>query len=230
MSSILDSEKLVIDSPELGRVLYVPGLPGGSNKLYDRSPYCHIGTINGATWQRTASGIWFLSYDGIDDYVNFGNAASLDITGEITIESWVKPSSSQIYDYGVLLIKSGSYQLDAHSNSQDYPRFIIWLASSGVQVKTSTTLITDDVWSFLVATFDGDKMRLYQNAVLTDEWDVSNEDIAVTANNLILGASSTAPGDLLKGGAALPRIYNCARTALQIQNDFSREKHLFGVW
>ena len=33
-------------------------------------------------------------FDGVSDYVDFGNDASLDITGGITIEAWVKPALS----------------------------------------------------------------------------------------------------------------------------------------
>jgi prepilin-type N-terminal cleavage/methylation domain-containing protein len=54
------------------------------------------GEINGATWVKDG-GRWqgknTLEFDGIDDYVDCGNDASLDITDEITMEAWIKPDN-----------------------------------------------------------------------------------------------------------------------------------------
>lgn len=41
-----------------------------------------------------------LSFDGVNDYVDCGNDASLDITTAITIEAWVYPKSAGLNNYG----------------------------------------------------------------------------------------------------------------------------------
>ena len=84
------AQAIDLSTPPIGCVLDLPGLPGGGNKIYDRSPYGNIGTIIGATWLRTPSGLWVLSFDGSDDYVDCGSGSSLDITGGITVEVWAK--------------------------------------------------------------------------------------------------------------------------------------------
>jgi hypothetical protein len=45
-----------------------------------------------------------------------------------------------------------------------------------------------------------------------------------------LGAKIGGNPRSLDGSVALPRIYNRVLTALEVQNHFNREKHLFGVW
>ena len=91
MKTLLDRniDGLVSEPPELGCVLYIPGLPGGNTKIYDRSPYGNHGAITGATWVRLPSGLWCLSFDGSDDYVGCGSGSSLDITGALTMEVWI---------------------------------------------------------------------------------------------------------------------------------------------
>jgi len=40
-----------------------------------------------------------LEFDGVDDYVNCGSDASLDIVDEITAECWFKSDFSQLYTF-----------------------------------------------------------------------------------------------------------------------------------
>ena len=93
MKTLVDRDILVFEPPEPGCVLYLPGLPGGGGKIYDKSSYGNHGTITGAAWKRLPTGLWCLSFDGSDDYVNCGNSESLSIPDAITIKAWVKSSS-----------------------------------------------------------------------------------------------------------------------------------------
>jgi len=87
MKTLLSQNNLVFNPPILGCVLFLSGLPGSSSKIYDRSPYGNHGTITGATWKRLPSGLWYLDYDGTDDYVNCGDDTSL-LADILTIETW----------------------------------------------------------------------------------------------------------------------------------------------
>ena len=93
MKTLLDRDRLVFEPPQPGCVLYLPGLPGGGNKLYDRSPYANVGTITGATWKRLPSGLWYLDFDGTDDYLDVGQDSSLMPTTSLTIELWLNPDT-----------------------------------------------------------------------------------------------------------------------------------------
>ncbi len=54
------------------------------------------GTLNGPTWTtgRFEAG---LNFDGVNDYVLVNDASSLDITGELTLEAWIKPTELTYY-------------------------------------------------------------------------------------------------------------------------------------
>jgi hypothetical protein len=93
MKTLLDREDLVFNSSELGCVLSLSELPGGGSKIYDRSPYGNIGSITGAAWKRLPSGLWVLSFDGQDDYVDCGDNNSLEFTtGPFTLLAWIYPT------------------------------------------------------------------------------------------------------------------------------------------
>jgi len=59
----------------------------------DWSSYGNDGTSMGMNHPTLVSGKFgsALSFDGVDDFVDCGNDASLNITGDITIEAWIYP-------------------------------------------------------------------------------------------------------------------------------------------
>ncbi len=77
---------LIFDPPDIGTVLYLPGLPGGGSKIFDRSPYGNNGTIVGATWARNAQGVWELSFGTTDEVET--PALGLTDADDYTICEW----------------------------------------------------------------------------------------------------------------------------------------------
>ncbi|MCK4342415.1 MAG: LamG domain-containing protein [Phycisphaerae bacterium] len=63
---------------------------GGGGTVHDYSGYGNNGTLSGANWVSGVLGT-ALSFDGVDDYVEVADSASLDLTSAFTIEAWVKP-------------------------------------------------------------------------------------------------------------------------------------------
>lgn len=69
MNKLVEARKLLFHPPNLGTVLYLTGLPGHGDTIYDRSPYGYHGTITGAVWTRLLTNSWVLDFDGSDDVV-----------------------------------------------------------------------------------------------------------------------------------------------------------------
>ena len=67
-------------------VLYLPMQEGSGGKVYDRSGYRNDGTISGASWTQLPNGLWVLSFDGVDDYVECPAVSIPDYT-PWTVES-----------------------------------------------------------------------------------------------------------------------------------------------
>ncbi len=70
---------------------------GSGQNVYDATGYGNDGTLASSTDSSDEDPTWetgkvggALEFDGVDDYVKIPDSASLDITGAITIEFWVK--------------------------------------------------------------------------------------------------------------------------------------------
>ena len=69
-----------------------PGLGPTGLTLRDNSGFGNNGTLtNGPTWAATSGGKYALSFDGVDDYVNFGNVSVVNFgTSPFAFAIWVK--------------------------------------------------------------------------------------------------------------------------------------------
>ncbi len=231
MKTLLDREDLVFSPPSPGCVLYLPGLPGAGSKIYDRSPYGNIGTITGATWKRLPSGLWCLSFDGSDDFVDFGRKSSLLITGDLSIELWLNLADYDAYYYLIGQNEAGGlrgvYDLITESpNGRLY--FGRGDGTSSGYIRTTGSIGTG--WVHVVATMIGTTARIYINgSEVPCTSNTIDTTIADTGENIRMGRrqDNYAP---LKGKIALLRLYTRGLSAFEGLNHFSKEKYLFGVW
>lgn len=218
MKSLVDRDSLVFEPPEPGCVLALIGLPGGGNKIYDRSPYANIGTITGATWVRLPSGLWCLSFDGGDDWIGITANAALQMgAGDWSAEAWINITTGLGNYCGVVTFDNDGivFRLGEPGLLQD-----------GDMVKGSGGAWSTGIWYHIVATRTGTTYKVYKDAV-----DVSSAQSQIGYN--IAGVYYIGRGNaayVYKGTIGGVRVYNRVLSALDIQNHFNREKHLFGVW
>ncbi len=226
MKALAGREDLVFSPPELGCVLWLPGLPGGSSKIYDRSPYGNSDTITGATWVRLPSELWCLDFDGSDDKVDCGNPTSLQLTGPISFGAWFAPAIANRRNMGKAVYDTDHWKgYFLYFDADYYPR-VYWGDAATADSLAGNTAVTADTWHFLIAVLDGVHPFLYLDTNVVAE-KITSQAIADPATNFDLGVQV---GSYYGGKLALPRLYNRALSALEIQNSFNREKHLFGVW
>ena len=229
------AQAIGLSTPPIGCVLDLPGLPGAGNKIYDRSPYGNIGTITGAVWKRLPSGLWYLDFDGQDDYIDCGHDTSLDITEPITILIWVYPDNFDAY-YAMLAkgdagAGSGT-TYDLHIASSGIPYFFILTGAAGQSVASSSAILVK-TWSQVAVTFNpsSNAVALYKNGAANGTGTITSNPPSKPTENMYIGArmASSVMASHFPGDIALPRIYNRVLSALEIQNHYQQEKHLFGV-
>jgi len=160
---------------------------------------------------------------GSSRYVNCGSPESLDITGNITLEAWIKPASINTYGiiskidgsgigaYGLWTRSTGSFEILLDNPDGG------WInASSPVN-----TLRTNE-WNHLVGLWNGTQMKVYHNGVQAGASSYSGRMVAA-AQNLTIGA--LVPGSyILNGSIDEVRVYNAALPSSAI-----REQYLAGL-
>lgn len=167
-----------------------------------------------------------LFFDGVDDYINFGNPTQInDIgTGAFTIEAWIKNRNETIStdNHQPIVVKStfdtGDWGFDLDSGHRLRFHF-----DGTSNISTTATGLNDRIWHHVAVTRDGATMKLYLDGVNTDTFtNVIGLNLS-NAKDLIIGARIPLSANRkFKGNIDEVRIWNVARTQEQIQDTMSR--------
>jgi len=229
MNSILEKKELVFKPPEPGCALYLPGLPGGGSKLYDRSPYGNQGAITGANWVRLPGGLWCLNFDGTDDYVDCGNSANLRFTSSFSVMAWVK-WGSDVTSTTIISSQNGAtsgYYIYVDSND-----LLSW-GVIGLSPSKGTILAAPSLakWYHIGITYNSmnNELHSFCNGSRIANTSVSGTPVAATTN-LFIGRYAASQAELMDGLIALPKIFSTALSDFAFINHYNREKRLFGRW
>lgn len=228
MKSLNYQNSLLFHPPELSCVLFLPGLPGSGNKIYDRSPYGNIGTLTGTAWIKTPGGVPCLSFDGVDDYVTIANATDLQITGDLTLKAWARSTNYTVRN--ALFHKSylNEYELHLYQTSNPNGRVMFWHGNQAI-IDVQGILPAVNTWFHIVVIRDSTVRRcyLYINGVLKYTSSVYGVTPATSTYDVWLGRYLS---EYMTGNMALAEIHCRVWQALDVQNSFNREKSIFGVW
>ena len=134
---------------------------GSGAMAADASGQGNGGTLVNAIWTAGKFGN-ALSFNGSNAWVTVADALSLRLTGGLTLEAWVRPSSGAGWRT-VLLKEAGSslayalYSANGASRPAGYGRTPV------ETVVTGTAAVSTTAWTHLALTFDGTTMRLFVN-------------------------------------------------------------------
>lgn len=117
------------------------------------------GTIGGAMYVPVGRG-FALRLDGVDDFVDFGNAPSLSPENQITLESWVYAEKTpSVGEPGIVGKGYDNYVLTYYTDGH-----VWWYAGeSGVNCRAPMPV---GGWHHVVGTYDGHTLRLYVDGQL----------------------------------------------------------------
>jgi hypothetical protein len=150
----------------------------------DSSGNSNTGTlVNGTAWTTDTPfaycGNHALSFNGSDDYVSVADATSLDVTGAITVEAWLKPDTvDPANNWRAVVYKQrdsgpkGGYGLFV---DEDQDNVFFFTYGKGVAWAGPIPL-TLDGWNHVVGTFDvidgdnNDEMKIYVNGELKESF------------------------------------------------------------
>ena len=198
---------------------------GTGSTAYDSSPEGNNGTIHGASWVRGKFG-YALKFDGSDDYVSASDSASLDITSEITIEAWIKPTRGYLGNYVQEIIVdkyySDAYRFNICGHSGQKPGLRLFIHGT---VFEFLNVIDWYQWQHVAATFDDatDTAVLYHNG---DSHEVTNSASLSTSNSPLIIGRNTAGTQHFKGDIDEVRIYNRALSPEEIKIHYAFTKYI----
>jgi len=199
---------------------------GAGDTLYDYSGKGNHGNINGAKWTDKEQAGWALDFDGVDDYVDCGNDASLDNFTALTLTAWVNGQQQT----NLVWFSGGTYSNEIILHFQGAGFYLV--ASDGT---ASGYLDWDsnpplNEWVHLAATWDGSTMKLYQNGVpqaTTLAFSGGSEGKLTNSTRRYIGHRFNSANPWFKGLIDEVRIYNRALSEDEIKKIYEDEKAMF---
>lgn len=167
-------------------------------------------------WASNGNLLYSIDFDGINDYIDYGNSINLNITDAITISVWINLYEKQS---GGIVSKDAdkAYELTYWGAAADFIQMYLYIDGSTENIKTPsfTTLGWNlNEWHHIVFTYDGINMILY-----TDNTQQTPSPTTGTINvsdvDLLIGKRS-ASANYLNGSIDDVRIWNKALSVTEI--------------
>ena len=165
-------------------------------------------------------------FDGVDDYVNAGNAASLNITNAITISAWVFKKNNSITGHvlGKRTATTGYFLYDASETTMIFTVKIGGVSKSATT--NSQTFLNN--WNHVVGVYNGSNVIIYVNGIKQTLMSSITGNIDSNTNSLFVG-SYDGTVQFFDGSIDEVRIFNRALNATEIKRLYERTRILFGV-
>jgi hypothetical protein len=203
-----------------GLVLALGFNEGAGSQVADESGNNNHGTFINGTWGSGKYGAAPV-FDGVESWVTVADAASLDLSSQMTISAWVNPSSTAA-DWSTIVLKERApglaYALYATDGGARPPAGYVNVGGSDMSV-VSPAVLPLNTWTHVATTYGGGAMRIYVNGVLRATRSLTGTMPASTGS-LRIGGNSVW-GEYFAGAIDEVRVYNRALTEAEIQTDMT---------
>lgn len=209
-------------SPPVAEWKYEQGQ--GASAL-DNSGNANTGTLTGSpSWGIGKIGKGVTLNSSTNDYVSVANNSSLNITGDLTVETWVNPSVVDTTQRLILEKGDGATaanrQYSLRMNATPVWQVTIY---DGSNTRNAVSTVTPVVgrWDHLALVKRGTTLFIYVNGVQAGS--VSAPNATNTSSSILaIGRPGATSSNYFKGTVDQTRIYNYARTQAQIAYDYNQ--------
>ena len=200
--------------------------PGSGTVWTDLSGNANSGSlINGPTFD--SNNLGSIVFDGVNDYVECGNDTSLRLTTELTLESWVKKTTTNNYHHIISKFDAGGSYSFGSVQTSGYLFFI--RSTNGTNQGITDTFdinICDGNWKHIVCSYNSTTSTLLMAINGAIQQSTISGAIFDSTVNVNVGRRTTV-GQYYTANIAYSRIYNRALTAQEILQNYNATKGKF---
>lgn len=201
---------------------------------YDRTLNSNNGFLSGGvTYNSSNKGSYV--FDGSNDFVDCGNKASLNITTQLSVSTWVYFNSAPLAAGNPSIVD----KWDFNTNNRSFAlgtssgNIVAFISSDG----GNTNRITVDggapvlnQWTRLTMTYDNQTLRLYKDSVLVSSsafGAVTNIHSSQATNTFLMRSRGTATSAFINGRLGQVSIYSKALSLAEIKDNFNANRSRF---
>lgn len=194
---------------------------GSGSSTSDSSGNGFTGTWNGTLGSQWTTGVVGSAgnFNGSNNYVSVSDGSSLDITGDMSISAWVKPSiidgTSRVFLEKGDGASARQYGLRLSSGNQW--ALFIYIGATGYSTADATTVPSTSRWDHVVGVRSGTNILIYTNGILQHTSTGVSGSTTTSTSILTIGRSGAGAFNYYGGGVDDARIYNFALSASQVQ-------------
>ncbi|MFA6315737.1 MAG: LamG-like jellyroll fold domain-containing protein [Candidatus Paceibacterota bacterium] len=224
--------------------------PNVKTKIFDKSPYGNHAAITGATWVRLPSGLYVLSYDGIDDKAIVASPVGMTWgTGDYTLMSWVYLTAYTTPDADIaseiICANHSNYSTtkgapawglafytDDHGTPASRRKFLFFGRSSLEDYKSVLTTRTHviNTWYLVAGKRESGVCKISVNGGAFESGDSGADMNATQPAPLAIGISSHNQTSFGFNGKLSPiKVFNVALSDAYVASLFNTERWQFGV-
>lgn len=173
-----------------------------------------------------------MSFNGSSSYLSVPSSTALNPTTAITIESWVKFSTT-----GTRIIWCGKGDGASNPTTQYWmektvaDKIMIYLSfgATAPNVTLTNTTIVAGIWYHIVATYNGATIKGYVNGVIDPTTYSYTGTLNTTSTIFSIGRLGTYNGFYMNGNISGIKIYNKALSASEVSQNFNALRGRFGI-
>ena len=206
---------------------------GGGDKVNDLSGNSSAGTLTnmeGSDWFPGARGM-AIATDATNEYVNCGDGPSLNLTGSMTIASWLmRTGTGGAYLCGKIGA-SGTRAYGLYNVNADTVRVYVASNATTVAYRPSLPQGVQNVWEHWAAVYDAGlaELHIYYNGVLADSslsGTVPATQYSANGLSFCIGAAGSGYAPAASNFESL-YVYNRAFSAAQVMDLYANSYAMF---
>ncbi len=169
-----------------------------------------------------------LQFNGTSTYIDAGTNINSSFTGALTIGAWINQTrDAQGAQYIVsndrdMSPPAGGFDIGTNLSSGNLLYAHVWKNSSSTLASVSGTAVPQGVWQYVVFTFNGTNLLLYQNGAQTGNVTIPADTILAAPYHFIIGAMAHNVPLYFRFNGLIDevRIYNAAMPTSQIKEQY----------
>lgn len=170
-----------------------------------------------------------LDFNGNNNFITIPHTANFVIPKNLSIETWVFPTSSTPLTQNV--VSKSSYLVNDGfifpRTNDGWKNFSFWLSIDGNWTAVTAPFPSLNTWHHVAATYDGFFMKIYLDGVLKSTQAIAGT-ITSNINDIFIGQQE-GQLEYFKGGLDELRIWNRTLTQCEIQNNYTCELNTIGT-